>query len=56
VHEKLVADICSLKKSLDTKETNFFLSILLTGALTSQNVLMCLARNVWKKKLAIRGQ
>ena len=31
VEERLVADICSLKSSLDTKETNFFLSVLLTG-------------------------
>jgi hypothetical protein len=36
VQERLVTDICNLKKSLDTKETNFFLSILLTGNLTSQ--------------------
>ncbi len=31
VQERLVADICSLKRTLDTKETNFFFSVLLTG-------------------------
>ena len=31
LQDKLVADICYLKKSMDTKETNFFFSSLLTG-------------------------
>ena len=31
LQDKLVADICYLKKTMDTKETNFFFSALLTG-------------------------
>ena len=38
VQERLVADITSLKKILDTKETNFFFSVLLTGTGTVRRV------------------
>lgn len=34
LQEKLVADICHLKRTMDTKETNFFFSSLLTGVLS----------------------
>eukprot|EP00092_Neocalanus_flemingeri_P017277 GFUD01018683.1.p1 GENE.GFUD01018683.1~~GFUD01018683.1.p1 ORF type:complete len:874 (+),score=143.39 GFUD01018683.1:108-2729(+) len=34
LQEKLVADICHLKRTMDTKETNFFFSALLTGVLS----------------------
>ena len=33
IQEKLVHDLLNLKDELDTKETNFFLSSLLTGKL-----------------------
>ena len=33
IQEKLVQDILNLKKEIDTKETNFFFSSLLTGKL-----------------------
>ena len=31
IQEKLLQDILNLKKEIDTKETNFFFSSLLTG-------------------------
>lgn len=34
LQDKLVADICYLQKTMDTKETNFFFSALLTGVLS----------------------
>jgi len=34
LQDKLVADICYLKRTFDTKETNFFFSALLTGVLS----------------------
>jgi len=34
VQEQLIAEICSLKKLLDTKDTNFLFSTLVTGVLT----------------------